>query len=169
MPKRKRPKPSHSPPPTASSFNSPSRKAFLMPTDDGGTRSPTDSEWEELEWEAEAAAMPPYEEVVSICTYAWYCHLLSVELVQPVLSAMDYLDSIPLMLVDHVPRLEYAHPRPVRCGAKGIYERITGRRIPCAEEAEWIWNNDPSLQVGTWSKCDCPACPRYACRHHVPT
>ena len=120
-----------------------------MPTDDGGMRSPTESEWEELEWEAEAAAMPPYEE--------------------PVPRAMDYLDSIPLMLVDHVPRLEYAHPRPVREGANGIYERITGRLIPCAEEAEWIWNNDPSLQVGTWSKCDCPACPRYACRHHVPT
>ena len=96
-------------------------------------------------------------------------------------DAMDYFNSIPLMMVDHVPRLEYARPRPVRVGpmgelgkpreecAIGSYERITGRRIPCAEEAEWIWRNDPTLQLNTWypAKCDCPACPRYACRHHT--
>ena len=100
-------------------------------------------------------------------------------------DAMDYFNSIPLMMVDHVPRLEYARPRPVRVGPMGMvakelgkpkekgaigsYERITGRLIPCAEEAEWIWQNDPTLQLDTWypAKCDCPACPRYACRHHT--
>ena len=106
------------------------RKAFLMPSSDG-MRSPTDSEWEELQWEAEVAAMPPYEEV------------------GPKFALMH--DAVKDKPFKHKPK-KCAHPQ---CHLMQMYTEFGTRDLcePCYKTMHGGWYS-PSSDVAQTGKCD---------------